>query len=396
MNRRNLCATIGICAVAGCLRQQEQATPDNETQSSATESEATTDTTTDENSETNTNDSSSDEFPIQLETSWSLPTDIRNVTRGAGDIFIQTHSTTFDRYTAAGDHVFTFDELADGYRADITEGARSEFFVDESGVYLGVRQSDLEAGGSLYAIEPTTGAVRWEVPVEYGGVDAITRGGDLLVYAGVDQESNTSFIESLDTESGDKQWELTGLDGPVPQLLTFDGNLIIQRTAGIEAIDLATQDSVFTENVIPGSQPAGLYNGSLYFQFDGDERLRSLALPSGDERWTVEITDSPNTPPSFGTQGVFYGGMAGHVLAHDLETGEQLWTQRVDGEIEHPLVVADGVVWLTSERGTLFGLDESTGERLYEEQFDEEFSFTVVGDQLVLPLRDSALTIQKE
>ena len=397
MNRRNLCSTIGICAIAGCLRQQDQtdSEPDTTTDTAESDNDTPTDTAEGDNdTPTESTDQDPEEFPIELQETWQLPSDMRNVTGAAGDIFIQTHSTTFDRYTTDGEQIFRFDGLEEGYRADVVETGRNNFFADESGVYLGTRHTSHEDGGTLYAIDSVTGNSRWKISIEYGGVHAITRSDGQLIYSATDPEDNTTYIEARNVESGEKLWDLTGLEDRVPNLLPYNDMLIIQRATGIEAINIETKETIFEENVIPGFLPAGLHSGALYFQFEGDERLRSLSLPSGDERWSVGIENSPSTPPSFGEEGVFYGTSAGHILARDQDTGEKLWDNRIDSGIDHELIIADGVVWIGSERGTLVGLNAATGEYLYREQFPEAFTFAVIGDTLVTQNSASAFTIQ--
>ena len=114
--------------------------------------------------------------------------------------------------------------------------------------------------GSLRAIDPMTGEVKWEDGVEiprFAGVLS-TDGG--LVFTG----TQTGEFEAFDAETGEKLWEYNVGSGIVGQPVTWerDGRQYVTVASG---------------------------SGAVYTLFSGDERLADT--PAGGSIWTFALAD---------------------------------------------------------------------------------------------------------
>lgn len=114
------------------------------------------------------------------------------------------------------------------------------------------------ARGSLRAIDPMTGKIKWQAPVDiprYAGV--LSTGGD-LVFTG----SQTGEFEAFNAKTGKRVWQYNTGSGIVGQPVTWE------------------KDGKQYVTVLSGS-------GAVYVLFSGDERLANT--PAGGSVWTFAI-----------------------------------------------------------------------------------------------------------
>ncbi|RLJ41530.1 outer membrane protein assembly factor BamB [Litoreibacter meonggei] len=189
--------------------------------------------------------------------------------------------------------------------------------------------------GELFAIEATSGAVRWRQKLDAPLTSAPTVDGDLVYVV-----SRDSQAWALDTKLGRIKWQLPGTPsnsvinggaGPAiaPRLVVFpfgSGELAgALKKSGIR---------------VWGSSVAGQRKGVAY---------ASLSDVTGDP----VIVD-----------GVIYAAnQAGRVVAMKASSGERIWTAN-EGAYS-PVWPSGDSVFLVSDRNELLRLDLATGERIW-------------------------------
>jgi glucose dehydrogenase len=191
---------------------------------------------------------------------------------------------------------------------------------DESAIYVG------SEGGSLEALDPTSGAVRWTV--------ALATGVDLRSPAVAD---GTVYVA-------------TG-DGDVVAVVAATGEVAWRVPTGSQ--DLAT--AVVADGVVY----VGIRGG-------GPGYLSAFESMTGAQLWTVP---EPDFSPSVADGVVFSSGQGG-VDARSASTGTVLWHVDVEG-LARPGAVADGVVYVAAdEEHRLYALDAASGQELWRFDVD--------------------------
>ena len=92
--------------------------------------------------------------------------------------------------------------------------------------------------------------------------------------------------------------------------------------------------------------------------------------PQGPPLWPVDVTESFNTAPAVGANGLLYFGSWNHqVTAFDQKTGTVRWKFRAGDSINaSPTLGPDGTVYVTSRDRNVYALDKATGAKKW--QFD--------------------------
>jgi len=117
-----------------------------------------------------------------------------------------------------------------------------------------------EKRGSLRAIDPMTGKVKWDNPVDIPRLAGILSTAGDLVFTG----ATTGEFEAFNSETGEKVWEYQTGSGVVGQPVTWekDGKQYVTVASG---------------------------GGAVYALFSGDERLSGF--PAGGSVWTFELVE---------------------------------------------------------------------------------------------------------
>ena len=114
--------------------------------------------------------------------------------------------------------------------------------------------------GSLRAIDPMTGAIKWRQPVAIPRLGGVLATGGGLVFTG----ASTGEFEAFDADTGEKLWSFQTGSGVVGQPIAWekDGRQYITVVNG---------------------------GGAVYVLFSGDERLANV--PAGGNVWTFALPD---------------------------------------------------------------------------------------------------------
>ncbi|WP_380283673.1 PQQ-binding-like beta-propeller repeat protein [Kitasatospora purpeofusca] len=187
--------------------------------------------------------------------------------------------------------------------------------------------------GSVRALDPGTGAVRWATAVSTADAAENRGGWPLAEGGGVVCVNSATKVQAFDAASGEPRWEVA-----VPDWRDFS-------TAQGVAV---AGDSVI---IVDGAS------------------LRSFDAATGRARWSGPPAVSG--APLVAGDTVYVPGRSAGLLAFDVRSGEQRWAQDGVGFVFDPPVVHGGIVHvadtdLASGRSTVFALEAATGRVLWK------------------------------
>jgi outer membrane protein assembly factor BamB len=208
------------------------------------------------------------------------------------------------------------------------------------------------AAGRFGVVDPTTGAVRWELDRPPGAIASAPSGVVILSH---DEPGELDSLVGLDAVTGDRMWEeaaapLLGNSGAWP--LGSDGTLfggsgnpdVAGSLVALDAAGTVLWDRAY-------HKPGGL----AMWRFDGRQFLYTRTAQGVVEvvdASTAELAgssaDLPDTWPAM-SAGLLYFGGAGDVTAVAMESLQPLWTvpagttTSVVGAVDGGFVVAEAV-----------------------------------------------------
>jgi outer membrane protein assembly factor BamB len=216
--------------------------------------------------------------------------------------------------------------------------------------------------GTLYALNPETGEVRWQFDTDgplIGGVAASPDG----VYFG----SSDGKVYALNLE-GAAMWEKpfkTGeavqstptLDGSTLYVTSLDGKLYaLDPATGAERWSFETDAGVASQPVI-GAATGLVYVGGF------DSRLRAIDLQSHQQRWAVKAENWFWTTPLVANGAVYAGSLDHKVYAADAAAGEPQWDKpfAAGGEVLSTPVLAGGRLIIVDRDGDVYAVNPEDG-----------------------------------
>lgn len=220
-------------------------------------------------------------------------------------------------------------------------GSSPLYFDDR--LFVAVEYSGYD--GSIFAVDPDDGAVRWE--------DAERR-----------PDEHPHSTPAIDPETGTL---VVGAN---------DGLLYGWDTSTLElAWTFETDPHNDTDGEIKG--PVATYDGGAFFgSWDG--RIYRVDLEAGTEDWSFDTGRSAMTGPGIDPtlNAVFAGSHDGNMYAFDADTGEEAWRFGTDWRIlSSPTVCADRLVFGSDDR-TLYAVAKRSGEEVWHVDLDGYVSST--------------------
>lgn len=216
--------------------------------------------------------------------------------------------------------------------------------------------------GTLYALEPETGQVRWEFPTDGQLIGGVTVSEDGIYFGSTDGKVYALNLEGSEMwakpfKTGDAVESTPTLDGGTLYVTSLDSKLYaLNSSTGEELWSFETAAGVASQPVV--SQATGLvYVGGF------DSRLRAIDIQSHQERWSVEAKNWFWTTPLV-ANGVVYAGSFDHkVYAVDAATGEAHWDDPfgAGAEVHSAPVLVDGRLIVISRQGDVYGIDPDDG-----------------------------------
>jgi len=273
-----------------------------------------------------------------------------------------------------GDTVYAPCEDASLYAIDATSGNLRWTFTAEPPVpfvegttVAGDLVYALGGDNALYAIDITTGEERWRFDAAPVGLTPAVADG-LAVTGTAD-----GFLIGIEADTGEEQWRYQLPEGSAPRVpALLDGVAYVGSEAGdFTAIDITTGELLWT--VDTGDNPTGtavVADGIAYIGSAAEDQTGSLAAYDAESGELLWRRDDPMHSPSV-SNGVGYSGSGdGTVYAFDTATGEELWRIQVGG-VARPLAVAGDILYVPSDGDrAVYAIDIATGEELWHVDVD--------------------------
>jgi outer membrane protein assembly factor BamB len=254
--------------------------------------------------------------------------------------------------------------------------------VQDGIVYVG------DINGMLYAVDAASGKEIWtfETQAEIRSSPNFHEG---RVYIG----SYDQYLYCLEAKTGALIWEYA-TDGPVHATPTIDGeNVYISGCdATFRAINISTGKQAFSINLndYTGAS-AAISGGYAYVGTFGNEVL-GLNLQKHLPEWSY-AHPTRNFPfyssAAIGSDRIVLGGRDKIVHCLDKSTGKEIWSFMTKARVESSPLVTGSRVFIGSNAGLFYEFDLISGKKVWEFTSGAPFSaspaavhgFLVIGDQ---------------
>jgi outer membrane protein assembly factor BamB len=226
-------------------------------------------------------------------------------------------------------------------------------------VYVGTSQS-------LLAFDESTGTPRWQTPVSVGVWSSPTFGSQSSIfYIGMGDPADS--VVSVNAMTGTANWSKyappNGPDQDVGAVPAYaDGQVFIGSKNGhVYSLDASTGTprwDAYLSNTDPGVLSAAAIHAGQVFVGDSAGVVYGLDETSGKVNWQTSIGGYVWGSPVVANGVVYVGkndtqlGDTGATYALDEKTGAVLWSAQ-PGAVDGSEVVADGVLYVGSIKGTV-------------------------------------------
>ncbi|MBD0692511.1 PQQ-binding-like beta-propeller repeat protein [Streptomyces sp. CBMA123] len=240
------------------------------------------------------------------------------------------------------------------------------------------------ASTSLQTLDAATGEVRWQVPVsEWPG---LPWGQGPVIGGGSVFAAHDGSLHAYDTATGEPRWSKPlGSSG----FLALDGDTVyaVGKEFGARAFDARTGEQRWAQDSVLGAYGAPVVQqGAVLLMYAAEgartTQVCSLDAATGRVRWQRLQQGSTNCPLSAAAGTVcFLSGT--RLTAMDTGTGEPRWTATVTaglGRGENSMTVADGVAYVGTNDERLFAFDLATGRPRWQDAPEELHSDTAYTD----------------
>ena len=192
--------------------------------------------------------------------------------------------------------------------------------------------------GELFALEPTSGEIKWRQKLE-APITSSPTVADGLVYV----VSRDSRAWAISTKEGRIKWQLPGT--PSPAVINGGAGVAISDRLAVFPFGSGELVSALKKSGIRvwGSSVAGQRRGRAY---------SNIADVTGD--------------PVIAGDRIFASNQGGRTVALEAGSGERLWTAK-EGALA-PVWPADDSVFLVSDQDNLMRLDAETGETIWSQE----------------------------
>jgi outer membrane protein assembly factor BamB len=234
--------------------------------------------------------------------------------------------------------------------------------------------------GEVIAFAAGFGEIRWRTKI--GPTESSPLVADGLVYVG----DWRGRVYALDATTGRVRWTFQGqgrIKGAVARsgnrlyVGTYDGYLYaLQAKTGKLIWRTKSQDRLGGRGQFY-STPAIAY-GRVYIG-STDGKVYSFGAASGELRWSHGTGGYVYASPAVWRKTVYVGSYSGSFYALDAATGDVRWRFRADGDISGSAVVLNGVVYFSTFKERTYALNARTGKQLWT--YDDGKYAGVVADR---------------
>lgn len=217
--------------------------------------------------------------------------------------------------------------------------------------------------GKVYAINSSTGALRWVYPRE-GTVGAIV-GGPAVALDRVYIGSSDGKVYALDAITGDKEWEFqTGnkiwstpvIDGETLYIGSFDKKLY-----ALSASDGSQKWEPFATDGAIISTPL-IYNDTVYIG-SFDRRVYAVSATDGSLKWKFKGGNWFWANPVAFNNTIYAPCLDGRVYILDAESGSRVAELNLGSPIPSSPVLVDSTVVVATEEGRIFSIDTGINQK---------------------------------
>jgi uncharacterized repeat protein (TIGR01451 family) len=219
-------------------------------------------------------------------------------------------------------------------------------------------RSNFGDGGSVYALNASTGAQLWSYFAE--GVQSSPAVVNGVIYFG----SDNGAVYALNANTGALRWSYM-TDGPVQSSPAVVNGVVYIGSGddNVYALNASTGASLWSVSVGAVSSSPAVANGVVYV--GSDYGNVSAVSTGGALLWSFNTGDNTAYSPAV-VNGVVYIGDADHnVYALKAATGAKLWSFASGGSAFSSPAVANGVVYIGSDDHNVYALNASTGAKLW-------------------------------
>ena len=232
--------------------------------------------------------------------------------------------------------------------------------------YGGGRLYALNGDGVMTAFDPATGAKIWTaaLPGQYSFTSPPTYAGG-VVYTGGAGSGGTLY--AVDAASGAVRWKQSVMNGDESSpAVTPTGVYVSYACEQTYAFDPASGNPIWhhaTDCEGGGGRTPVLGDGGVWVRDDGVKTPTVLNAATGVVRDTYAAGGSSPAPAFDGRQGYFVdGGVLQERYAPTLATR---WTFKGDGRLTTAPIVVNGYVYVGSQTGHLWALNGATGKSVW-------------------------------
>ena len=222
-------------------------------------------------------------------------------------------------------------------------------------VYIG-------AGFTLYAVNATSGALKWQHDV------GSFVGGPAVSGSAVFLSSGDHNVYAFNANTGALLWTYQTANGIVPTTPTVANGVVyvgswdhnvyaLKAKTGALVWQYAAGGSVF-------STPA-VANGVIYFGSD-DSNVYALNANTGALLWRFATGFFVDSAPTVGNGIVYVGSWDRNLYALNASSGALIWQYTTDAAVRTSAAVAGGIVYVASDGGFVYALNAYTGVLLWD------------------------------
>ena len=219
--------------------------------------------------------------------------------------------------------------------------------------------------GALYAVDAAGGQEKWiyqtgqslfKLNMTPIGTSPITDGS--AIYFG----NALGYLYAVDLESRKELWKFkTG--GAIVSSPAIDSSTIYFGSGDgkLYALRLLDGRKKWVHNAKRPVYSTPVLSGDQVLFRNEDGTVIALDTESGEEQWNFPAPSTNRSSPAVVNETVYVGDKAGRFSALDLVSGTLKWQFTAGGAISGTPVVADGIVYFGSNDQNLYAIDAITG-----------------------------------
>ena len=276
-----------------------------------------------------------------------------------GRVYVTVNNGTFN-----GTNLFALNAADGAILWSFPLGGVSQF---SGACYENGRVFAVNGSGLLRAFDGATGAVIWSVQLpgqsSFSAPPTVHQG---VIYVGGAGSGGTVY--AVNATTGAVIWTSSVMNGSTSSpAVTDEGVYVSYSCPNVYKLDPATGAKIW--HFAPGCSGGGgktpaLYDGRLYVRDFND------TIHSSQTGAIIGTFNAKNTPAFSGSRGFFLNGphsfgTFGLLQARDVNTNSLLWSFAGDGFLQSAVLVVNDYVYVGSAQGRLYAVDATTGQQVW-------------------------------